>query len=265
VRKAFDTPDGVKLAVAGVDLDVYEGQIFALLGHNGAGKTTLLSILTGLIPPTSGDAWAHGLSINGNLAELRKTMGVCPQHDVLWPDLTVREHLIFFAGIKGVARDAVDAAVMAVIREVGLVEKINVLSADLSGGMKRKLSVGIALIGDSKLVFLDEPTSGMDPYSRRSTWNILQNARAGRIIILTTHFMDEADMLGACVSPRARPRAPAHPGLTPLSPTAQATASRSWPTARSAAAGRRSTSRASSVSATRWASSRRPRGATCPR
>jgi len=196
LKKQFNTPDGIKVAVAGVDMDMFEGQIFALLGHNGAGKTTTISMLTGLIPPSSGDAMVYGRSMRKAMAKIRSNMGVCPQHDVLWPDLTVEEHLKFFAGLKGVPVANVPGAVAEVVRDVGLTEKIRTLSKDLSGGMKRKLSVAIALIGGSKVVFLDEPTSGMDPYSRRSTWQILQNAREGRIMVLTTHFMDEADILG---------------------------------------------------------------------
>ena len=119
-----------------------------------------------------------------------------PQHDVLWPELTVQEHLEIFCAIKGVPSANVARECTKSIVDVGLTEKVNVASSQLSGGMKRKLSVAIALIGGSKVIFLDEPTSGMDPYSRRSTWNILQNAREGRVILLTTHFMDEADILG---------------------------------------------------------------------
>ena len=190
LRKVYpNTPDGAKAAVASVSLDMYEDQIFALLGHNGAGKSTTISMLTGLTPPTAGDAWAYGHSIKNDLAGLRKIMGVCPQHDVLWPDLTVGEHLAYFARLKGVSMEGLNAAVWGIVRDVGLTEKVDTLSRELSGGMKRKLSVGIALIGDPKIVFLDEPTSGMDPYSRRFTWNILQNARKGRIMVLTTHFM----------------------------------------------------------------------------
>ena len=99
------------------------------------------------------------------------------------------EHLRFFAGVKGVPKAAVEAAIAQAIKEVGLTEKINARTSQLSGGQKRKLSVAIALIGGSKVVVLDEPTSGMDPYSRRSTWEALQNARAGRVMLLTTHFM----------------------------------------------------------------------------
>jgi ATP-binding cassette, subfamily A (ABC1), member 3 len=196
LRKEFNTPDGVKVAVAGVDLDMFEGQIFALLGHNGAGKTTTISMLTGLLPMSSGGASVYGRSLSKQMKAIRSNMGVCPQHDVLWADLTVEEHLTFFAGLKGVPKEKVPGAVSEVVRDVGLTEKFRTLSKDLSGGMKRKLSVAIALIGGSKVVFLDEPTSGMDPYSRRSTWQVLQNAREGRVMVLTTHFMDEADLLG---------------------------------------------------------------------
>lgn len=137
---------------------------------------------------------------------------------MLYAELTVKEHLLFFGRIKGYSDDKeLHAVVDKKIAEVGLTEKINVFSSTLSGGMKRKLSVSIALLGDSKIVFLDEPTSGMDPYSRRSyvlfnefsshffslinflhysTWELLQNNRQGRIMVLTTHFMDEADLLG---------------------------------------------------------------------
>lgn len=198
LRKEFAVPGGTKVAVDNVDLDIFEGQIFVLLGHNGAGKTTTISMLTGVIGRSAGTCEMYGVDISNGMNELRREvgLGVCPQHDVLWADLTVEEHLLFFAGLKGLSSAQADTAARTVIREVGLTEKVRTLSKDLSGGMKRKLSVAIALVGDSKVVFLDEPTSGMDPYSRRSTWQILQNARQGRSIILTTHFMDEADLLG---------------------------------------------------------------------
>jgi ABC-type Na+ transport system ATPase subunit NatA len=161
LNKLFQTPDGLKAAVDNVDLDMFEGQIFGLLGHNGAGKTTLISMLTGLIPPTNGDAWIYGKSITNEMQDIRGSLGVCPQHDVLWPDLTVKEHLMFFAGIKGMPQKEIYPAVMSMIREVGLTEKVDTKSAELSGGQKRKLSVGIALIGGSRVVVLDEPTSGV--------------------------------------------------------------------------------------------------------
>ncbi len=118
----------------------------------------------------------YGLDLESSLDLIRERvgLGVCPQHDVLFADLTVEEHLQLFAGLKGVPAKDVPAAVSKAIATVGLTEKVKVLSSALSGGMKRKLSVAIALIGDSKVVILDEPTSGMDPYSRRSTWQMLK-------------------------------------------------------------------------------------------
>jgi ATP-binding cassette, subfamily A (ABC1), member 3 len=196
LRKEFDTPDGTKVAVDDLDVQMFEGQIFVLLGHNGAGKTTTISMLTGLIAPTDGRMVVFGRDVGTQLADVRRELGVCPQHDVLWPELTVEEHLLLFSEIKEVPRDKVRAEIDKALREVGLTEKRHFKSGALSGGQKRKLSVCIALVGGSKVIFLDEPTSGMDPYSRRSTWQILQNAREGRVMLMTTHFMDEADLLG---------------------------------------------------------------------
>ncbi|CAH0479941.1 unnamed protein product [Peronospora belbahrii] len=197
LRKEFPSGDGnVNVAVHGLNLTLYAGQISALLGHNGAGKTTTISMLTGLIPPTAGDATLYGRSIQENCNELRQIMGICPQHDVLFNELTVEEHLLLFGTMKQVPHGKLKDEVERMIREVGLVEKRKVVARDLSGGQKRKLSVALAFIGDSKLIFLDEPTSGMDPYSRRFTWNLLQRNRDDRVIVLTTHFMDEADILG---------------------------------------------------------------------
>jgi ATP-binding cassette, subfamily A (ABC1), member 3 len=183
-------------AVKDIDLDCYEGQITVILGHNGAGKSTTFNMLTGLLPPTHGGAQVYGKSIGTEMNDIRHSLGVCPQHDVLWPALTVMEHLQLFAEVKLMAHDKIKPAIDEAIKHVGLTEKVNVKTAELSGGQKRKLSVAIALLGDPKLVILDEPTSGMDPYSRRSTWDMLRTAREGRTILLTTHFLDEADLLG---------------------------------------------------------------------
>ncbi|RQM23707.1 hypothetical protein B5M09_003923 [Aphanomyces astaci] len=199
LRKTFPTDDNTncdKVAVHALDLTMYAGQITALLGHNGAGKSTTISMLTGLYPPSGGDATVFGKSIRTHMDELRGSMGVCPQHDVLYDDLTVHQHLELYAALKNVPPDDVQTQVNGLVAEVGLTEKRHVIVRKLSGGQKRKLSVAIALIGNSRVVFLDEPTSGMDPYSRRFTWNVLQQNRADRVIVLTTHFMDEADLLG---------------------------------------------------------------------
>ena len=196
LRKVFQTNAGEKVAVDNLDLDIYENQITALLGHNGAGKTTTIAMLTGLLPATEGRARIYGKDISTSMSEIRKSLGVCPQHDILFPELTVREHLALFGTFKGVAASVLRGEIERMIAMVGLVEKADSKAKELSGGMKRKLSVGIAFIGGSKVVFLDEPTSGMDPYSRRFTWNVIRNNREGKVIVLTTHFMDEADLLG---------------------------------------------------------------------
>ncbi|CAI9099895.1 OLC1v1036780C1 [Oldenlandia corymbosa var. corymbosa] len=196
LHKVFSTKKGSCCAVNSLQLNLYENQILALLGHNGAGKSTTISMLVGLLPPTSGDALVFGKSILTDMEEIRKVLGICPQYDILFPELTVKEHLEIFASIKGVDEKSLDSTVNEMIDEVGLADKIGTTVRALSGGMKRKLSLGIALIGNSKVIILDEPTSGMDPYSMRLTWQLIKKIKKGRIILLTTHSMDEADVLG---------------------------------------------------------------------
>ncbi|KAH9648601.1 ABC transporter A family member 1 [Citrus sinensis] len=196
LHKVYATKRGNCCAVNSLQLTLYENQILALLGHNGAGKSTTISMLVGLIPPTTGDALVFGKNITADMDEIRKGLGVCPQYDILFPELTVREHLEMFAVLKGVKEELLERVVAEMVDEVGLADKVNIVVRALSGGMKRKLSLGIALIGDSKVVILDEPTSGMDPYSMRLTWQLIKKIKKGRIILLTTHSMDEAEELG---------------------------------------------------------------------
>ncbi|CAL8327347.1 unnamed protein product [Lota lota] len=187
---------GKKVAVDGLSIDFYENQITSFLGHNGAGKTTTMSILTGLFPPTSGTVLIHGLDIHTGMDAIRKQLGMCPQHNVLFNELTVEEHIYFYARLKGLSRAEVDAEKDQMIEDVGLPHKRKDLAKNLSGGMQRKLSVAIAFVGGSKVVILDEPTAGVDPYARRGIWELLLKYRQGRTIILSTHHMDEADILG---------------------------------------------------------------------
>lgn len=187
---------GEKTAVNGTSMTMYNGQIFALLGHNGAGKTTTISMLTGLLEPTAGQASVHGLDIFNDMDEVRKILGVCPQHDVLFDFLTCEDHLRLFASFKGTPSAEIDAQVKSMLDEIDLTDVKDLLSKKLSGGQKRKLSVAIAMIGNSKIVMLDEPTSGMDTAARRRLWEMLKKNKQGRIVILTTHYMDEADILG---------------------------------------------------------------------
>ncbi|KJE88968.1 ATP-binding cassette sub-family A member 1 [Capsaspora owczarzaki ATCC 30864] len=185
-----------KTAVRNLSLNMYEGQITALLGHNGAGKTTTMSIITGMIPATSGTAYVDGYDITTSSNRARDSLGLCPQHDILFDSMTVHEHLDFYASLKGVDKSQLEREITEMISDLGFTDKTNYQSQALSGGMKRKLSVAIALIGGSRVVILDEPTAGMDPYARRATWDLLLRHKARRTILLTTHYMDEADIMG---------------------------------------------------------------------
>uniref|UniRef100_A0A8C2KS41 P-type phospholipid transporter n=1 Tax=Cyprinus carpio TaxID=7962 RepID=A0A8C2KS41_CYPCA len=187
---------GNKLAVDGLSLDFYQDHITSFLGHNGAGKTTTMSILTGLFAPTSGTAYINGYDIRSDMDTIRTHLGMCPQHNVLFNDLTVEEHIYFYARLKGRSSKEVQKEIDQMIRDVGLPHKRKDLVKNLSGGMQRKLSVAIAFVGGSNVVILDEPTAGVDPYARRGIWDLLLKYKTGRTIILSTHHMDEADILG---------------------------------------------------------------------
>merc|ERR1719400_2576347 len=185
-----------KVAVEDLNLNFYEGQITSFLGHNGAGKTTTISILTGLFPPSAGTALINGLDIQRDMDSIRRSLGTCPQHNVLFNELTVEEHLWFYARLKGQQPESVKTQSEQMVVDLGIPHKRHEQSQNLSGGMQRKLSIACAFVGGSKVVVLDEPTAGVDPYSRRAIWDLLIKYKLGRTIILTTHFMDEADLLG---------------------------------------------------------------------
>ncbi|XP_005108894.3 ATP-binding cassette sub-family A member 3 [Aplysia californica] len=187
---------GEKVVVKNTTLNMYQGQITVLLGHNGAGKTTTMSMLTGFTPPSSGTAVINGYDVRTDIEGVRGSLGLCPQHNILFDGLTVTEHLQFYAQLKGCPKDQAKVEAETMVSEVGLEGKEQTQSRHLSGGQKRKLSVGIALIFGSKVVILDEPSSGMDPASRRYIWDVLQRNKNSRTMLLTTHFMDEADVLG---------------------------------------------------------------------
>uniref|UniRef100_A0AAY4CQY1 P-type phospholipid transporter n=1 Tax=Denticeps clupeoides TaxID=299321 RepID=A0AAY4CQY1_9TELE len=182
-------------AVDCLNITFYEGQITSFLGHNGAGKTTTLSILTGLFPPTSGTAYVNGKDIRTDMDSIRQSLGMCPQYNILFHQLTVEEHILFYALMKGRSREEGEQEVEEMLEDLGLPHKRRDEAQNLSGGMQRKLSVAMAFVGGSKVVILDEPTSGVDPYSRRSIWDLLLKYRTGRTVILSTHHMDEADLL----------------------------------------------------------------------
>eukprot|EP01062_Namystynia_karyoxenos_P054875 TRINITY_DN4545_c1_g2_i1.p1 TRINITY_DN4545_c1_g2~~TRINITY_DN4545_c1_g2_i1.p1 ORF type:complete len:2056 (+),score=688.77 TRINITY_DN4545_c1_g2_i1:111-6278(+) len=183
-------------------LKFYEGQIQCLLGHNGAGKTTLINMMTGMVAPTSGECLVWGNSIKTHMDQIREDLGLCPQHNILWPDMSCLEHLEFFAKLKGVPQDRVWNLANQMLDLVNLTQKKFAWSSTLSGGQKRKLSVAMSLIGGARIVFLDEPTAGMDVESRRAMWHLLRRPEVlrGRVIVLCTHYMDEADLLGDSIA-----------------------------------------------------------------
>ncbi|KAJ2946031.1 hypothetical protein O0L34_g4949 [Tuta absoluta] len=187
---------GNHVAVNDLSLNIYDDQITVLLGHNGAGKSTTISMLTGNLEITRGSVTVAGYDIMSQTRLARSHIGLCPQHNVLFNELTVREHLVFFARLKGFEGEQLDAEVDSLITKLELDDKRDYQAHGLSGGQKRRLSVGIALSGAARVVLLDEPTSGMDPASRRALWDLLQKEKKDRSMILTTHFMDEADILG---------------------------------------------------------------------
>uniref|UniRef100_A0A8C3EYX1 ATP binding cassette subfamily A member 12 n=1 Tax=Corvus moneduloides TaxID=1196302 RepID=A0A8C3EYX1_CORMO len=188
---------GSKAAVDNLSLNFYEGNITSLLGHNGAGKTTTISILTGLFPTSSGTIFVYGKDIRTDQEVIRKNMGVCMQHNVLFNYLTTKEHLLLYGYIKvpHCSKHELYEEVKRTLKETGLYSHRHKLAGTLSGGMKRKLSIAIALLGGSRVVILDEPTTGVDPCSRRSIWEIISKNKKGRTIILSTHHLDEAEVL----------------------------------------------------------------------
>ena len=194
IKKSFKD----KLVLNNLSFNLYRNEIFVLLGHNGAGKTVLLNILTGLLKADSGKVIYNSQQIltSQGLNQFRKKIGICPQEDILFDNLTVEEHLKLFCKFKSFPELKINEEINKVLSNLNLNDKKNTKICNLSGGQKRKLSIALALVGESSIIFLDEPTSGMDITSRRNLWDILKRILNGKIIILTTHFMEEASILG---------------------------------------------------------------------
>jgi len=187
LRKSY----GPLEAVRGVDFDIESGEVFGLLGPNGAGKTTTVEILEGYRDRDAGDVRVLGHDPQRPGREFRQRIGVVLQQSELWGALTVREVHRAFAGYYDRPRD-----IDEVIEVVGLAEKQDVRVKQLSGGQKRRLDLGVALVGDPDLIFLDEPTTGFDPAARRAAWEMIRSLRAlGKTVLLTTHYLDEAEQL----------------------------------------------------------------------
>ena len=182
--------------VRGLDLHVRRGECFGLLGPNGAGKTTTLRLLLGLIEPDSGSIELAGIAVPQHAREARMKVGVVPQMDNLDPDFSVRENLFAYGRYFGMDKAAIAARVPELLEFAGLASKADAQISQLSGGMKRRLTLARALVHDPDILFLDEPTTGLDPQARHLIWQGLRRLlNAGKTIVLTTHFMDEAERL----------------------------------------------------------------------
>ncbi|XP_063626441.1 phospholipid-transporting ATPase ABCA3-like [Cydia splendana] len=187
---------GKETVLHGVNLDVYRGEITVLLGNNGAGKTTLLNIITGLIQASSGTVLIEGKDTVKHSVETRKLIGLCPQHNMFFEFLRVQEHVMFFAMLKGQSCAQSRASSSELLAKLQLSDKLKEKPTALSGGMKRRVQLACAVAGGAKVLVLDEPTSGLDVETRRELSNVLLGLRGQHTVLLTTHFMEEADALG---------------------------------------------------------------------
>ncbi|XP_070186023.1 uncharacterized protein [Littorina saxatilis] len=189
LRKSFKGKEDV---VHGLNVDVYNDQITTLLGHNGAAKTTTLNMMVGVLSPSAGVVLVEGKKSHGKTGLL----GICPQHNTIFEYMTVWEHMEFYAGVKGHLSQLESLReIRKLLHDVDLLHMKDVPAMDLSGGMQRRLCVALAFVGGSRTVVLDEPTSGVDPHARRNIWNLIMKNRPGRTILMSTHHLDEADML----------------------------------------------------------------------
>ncbi|PYT19083.1 MAG: multidrug ABC transporter ATP-binding protein [Acidobacteria bacterium] len=182
------------VAVDRVSVNVAQGEIFGFLGPNGAGKSTTIRILCGLLSPSSGKATVAGFDVASESEEIKRNIGYMSQKFSLYDDLTVEENIEFFGGVYGVSSEALPARRDYVLKMAGLEEKRNTMTRLLAGGWKQRLALGCAILHEPPILFLDEPTSGVDPIARRSFWELIyQLSSAGHTIFVTTHYMDEAE------------------------------------------------------------------------
>lgn len=182
------------VAVDDISLTVSKGEIFGFLGPNGAGKSTTIKMLTGLLTPTSGKGLVGGHDIMRESEEIKKNIGYMSQRFSLYDDLTVEENINFYSGIYGVSSSGKKVKMEWVLEMAGLIDRRKSVTKTLAGGFKQRLALGCAILHEPPIIFLDEPTSGVDPVSRRNFWNLIYDlARGGTTIFVTTHYMDEAD------------------------------------------------------------------------
>jgi ABC-2 type transport system ATP-binding protein len=182
-----------KIAVNEVDLQIKQGELFALLGTNGAGKTTTIKMLSGLILPTSGSIKIENKDMKKDTLKIKEILNVSPQETAIAPNLTVKENLYFMAGVYQIQNK--ETKIEELIKQFKLNEVLNKKAKTLSGGWQRKVSIALSLINDPKILFLDEPTLGLDVIARKELWKVIEGLKGKITIILTTHYMEEAENL----------------------------------------------------------------------
>lgn len=183
------------VAVNQLDLQVEQGELFSLLGVNGAGKTTTIKMLSGLTQPTSGDAFLNGNSICKDITAVKSIIAVSPQETAVAPGLSVRENLELMCGVHGFTKDKQNSKIAELTELLGLKTVIKKKAGKLSGGWQRRLSIAMALISEPEILFLDEPTLGLDVLARSDLWDLIRSLKGKVTIILTTHYMEEAEAL----------------------------------------------------------------------
>ena len=183
------------VAVDNLNLSIYKGELFSLLGVNGAGKTTTIKMLSCLTKPTSGDAFLNGKSICKDTADVKSLIAVSPQETAVAPGLSVRENLELMCGVHNFTKDKKNAKIAKLTKLLGLESVIKKKAGKLSGGWQRRLSIAMALISDPEILFLDEPTLGLDVLARSDLWDLIRSLKGKVTIILTTHYMEEAQEL----------------------------------------------------------------------
>ncbi len=183
------------VAVDNLSLSIHKGELFSLLGINGAGKTTTIKMLSCLTQPTSGDAFLNGNSIRNDSAAVKSIIAVSPQETAIAPGLSVRENLELMCGVHGFAKEKKTIKIAELTERLGLDSVIKKKAGKLSGGWQRRLSIAMALISEPKILFLDEPTLGLDVIARSDLWDLIRSLKGDVTIILTTHYMEEAEAL----------------------------------------------------------------------
>lgn len=186
---------GDKTVVDKLELSVEKGELYSILGPNGAGKTTTIRMLCGLLAPTSGTAFIMGHDIRTELSAVKEVINVSPQETAIGRHLTVRENLLLMGEVYNLSRPEARRRADEMLEAVGLTDRANDISRKLSGGMQRRLSIAMALVSDPQVLFLDEPTLGLDPQARRSLWGKIRSLKGKKTIVLTTHYLEEADAL----------------------------------------------------------------------